>query len=78
MLEHINIRIFTHLLDEAFLYFKSCVVRMMEYPEFRMPPFAVKVKFAVFFLVKIHSPVNKLPYLSRGAFHYFLNGFRAA
>ncbi len=64
MFEDVDVGVRPDSLDERFLDLESGVVGMVEDAELRVAAFAVEVEAAVFLLVEVNAPVDKLTYLS--------------
>ena len=74
MVEDVYVRMALDGSDEAGLYFRSRVVLVVQYAEFRVSAFAVQVKFARFVFVEFHSPADELLDLRGRAAHDHLHG----
>ena len=72
---YVNLRCVAHGCHKSSLYLGSRVVSVVKNTELRVSAFAVKVKFSVFLLVKVHAPFNELFYLFRCISDNLLHSF---
>ena len=78
MSEDSNVRMSLYCFNQASLYFGSRIVLVVEDTELRMTSFFVKVKFSVFLLVEIYSPLDEFFNLSWSFTNHFFNSSTVA
>ena len=66
--------VLAHGLHQSALYFKACIVGMMQDTEFRVSALSVQVKLSVFLLVEVHTPLYQVLDSSRSSLHHLLHG----
>ena len=70
--------VFAYGLHQSSLNFRPGIIRMVQYSEFRMSPFAVQVEFSTLFFVEVHAPVHKFTYLCRSVSYHLFHSFSVA
>ena len=73
-----DVGVLLHGFNQAFLYFRTRIVLVVQDAEFRVSAFFVQVEFSVIFFVEIHSPFNEFTDLSWSIAHYLFYGCTVA
>src|ERR1044072_8964403 len=75
MLNDLNIFLLLHITEQGPFHFSSGYILMMQYSEFAVPAFPSQLVVAIFFLIELRSPFDKLLNTIHTFFHYNLHHF---